>query len=108
VGIESENMKILEPYRRRIDDLDDKIVDLLAERTNIIREVGNLKFREGIPAVLQDRVDEVIDRAAARAEKKGLDPALARKLYTILVDYSCNLEDVIKDELATVRKAVGE
>lgn len=101
-------MKILEPYRHRIDDLDDKIIDLLVARTNIIREVGNLKFRENIPAVLQDRVDEVIDRAAARAEERGLDPALVRKLYAILVDYSCNLEDVIKDKLAAVRKAVGE
>ncbi len=100
-------MKILEPYRRRIDDIDDKIVDLLAARTDIIREVGPLKFREGIPAVLQDRVDEVINRAAARAGEKGADPELVRRLYTILVDYSCNLEEEIKSELAAVKKAVG-
>lgn len=104
-------MKILEPYRKRIDELDDRIIDLLTARTDIIREVGNLKFRENIPSVLQDRVDEVINRAAARAEEKGLDPALARKLYTILVDYSCNLEDVIKEELSASsssgRKAAG-
>lgn len=94
-------MKILEPYRRHIDALDDKIIDLLAARTDIIREVGKLKFRENIPSVLQDRVEEVINRAAARAGEKGMDPALARKLYTILVDYSCNLEDVIKEELSS-------
>lgn len=101
-------MKILEPYRRRIDELDDKIVDLLVARTEVIREVGNLKFREGIPAVLQGRVDEVINRAAARAGDSGLDSALVRQIYTILVDYSCNLEDEIKSELAAVKKAVGE
>lgn len=100
-------MKILEPYRRRIDDIDDKIVDLLAARTDIIREVGELKFRNNIPAVLQDRVDEVIDRAAARAEENGLDPVLVRQLYTILVDYSCNLEEEIKGELGAAKKAVS-
>ena len=101
-------MKILAPYRTRIDELDDRIVDLLVARTEIIREVGHLKFREKIPAVLQDRVEEVISRAAARADQKGLDPALVRKLYTILVDYSCNLEDEIKAELGAPKKAVGE
>jgi chorismate mutase len=101
-------MKILEPYRKRIDEIDDKIVDLLAARIGIIREVGVLKCREDIPAVLKDRVDEVIERAAARAGDKGIDSELVRNLYTLLVDYSCRLEDQIKHELNSVKKAVGE
>jgi chorismate mutase-like protein len=92
-------MEILKPYRARIDALDDKIVDLLIERIGIIREVGHLKSREGIPAILPDRVIEVRERAAARAAAKGLDADLVRQLYTILIDYSCNLEEVIKTEL---------
>lgn len=92
-------MEILKPYRARIDALDDKIVDLLIERIGIIREVGHLKAREGIPAILPDRVIEVRERAAARAAAKGLDADLVRQLYTILIDYSCNLEEVIKVEL---------
>ena len=100
-------MEILEPYRQRIDDLDDRIVDLLVERTEIIREVGHLKFKEDVPAILQDRVDEVRERAAARAQAKGLDADIVRSLYALLIEYSCNLEDIIKDELAR-DKAVGE
>lgn len=91
-------MEVLKPYRARIDALDDKIVDLLIERIGIIREVGVLKAREGIPAVLQDRVVEVRERAASRAAAQGLDPDLVRQLYTILIDYSCNLEEEIKAE----------
>jgi len=93
-------MEILKPYRARIDALDDKIVDLLVERIGIITEVGHLKAREGIPAILPDRVVEVRERAAARAAERGLDPELVRSLYTILIDYSCALEDVIKKEIA--------
>ena len=100
-------MEILKPYRQRIDDLDDRIVDLLVERTEIIREVGHLKFKEDVPAILQDRVDEVRERAAARAQAKGLDADIVRSLYALLIEYSCNLEDIIKDELAR-DKAVGE
>lgn len=92
-------MEILKPYRKRIDDLDDRIIDLLVERTAVIREVGHLKFRENIPAVLQDRVDEVRERAAARAKAKGLDEEMIRRFYAELIAFSCNLEETIKAEL---------
>ncbi len=101
-------MKSLEPYRARIDEIDDRIVDLLAARINVIREVGLLKFRENLPAVLPERVNQVYDRTAARAENQGLDPALVRALYKVLVEYSCDLEAVIMRDLAATKKAVGE
>jgi chorismate mutase len=85
-------MEILKPYRARIDALDDQIVDLLIERIGIIREVGMLKAREGIPAILPDRVAEVRERAAAG----GLDPDLVRAIYTLLIDFSCRTEEEIK------------
>ena len=89
-------MEILKPYRKRIDDLDDKIVDLLCEREGIIREVAELKGREGIPAYLNDRIDEVRERNATRAAAKGMkgtDPQLIRKLYHAIIEYSCQLEE---------------
>jgi len=89
-------MEILKPYRARIDALDDRIVDLLVERAGIIEEVGHLKKRENIPPILQDRVDEVRERNAARAEAKGLDPDIVRRLYALLIEWSCNLEETIR------------
>ena len=102
-----EYLETLRPYRKRINDLDDKIVDLLVERAGIIREVGHLKFAENIPAVLQDRVDEVRERAADRAGEQGLDADLVRQLYAILIDFSCNLEEEIKADLAAQGKAAS-
>lgn len=99
-------MEILKPYRKRIDDLDDKIVDLLCEREGIIREVAELKARENIPAYLNDRIDEVRERNATRAGAKGTDANLVRKLYREIIEYSCQLEE---DLIATdgLRKAEG-
>ena len=86
-------MEVLAPYRARIDELDDQIIDLLAERLHVIQEVAALKSRAGIPAVLQDRVEEVIKRCADRAADQGLDPELVRSLYAQLVSYCCRLEE---------------
>jgi chorismate mutase-like protein len=86
-------MEILKPYRRRIDALDDQIIDLLAQRLEIIDEVAELKAARDIPAVLEDRVNEVIDRVAERAAEKGVDPELARRLYAVLVAWCCETEE---------------
>ncbi|PJB69235.1 MAG: chorismate mutase [Alphaproteobacteria bacterium CG_4_9_14_3_um_filter_47_13] len=101
-------MKILESYRRRIDALDDQIIDLLAKRTNIVREVGHLKFEHDIPAILQDRIEEVRERAAGRAATQDFNPDITRQLYNILIKYSCDIEEEIRDHLlASNTEAAG-
>lgn len=91
-------MEILKPFRAKIDAIDDQIVDLLAERFSIIEEVGYLKAREGIKAVLQDRVDEVRERNADRAKEKGIDADFVREMYRDLIQRSCDMEDDIISE----------
>ncbi len=88
-------MEVMKPFRARIDALDDEIVDLLAKRTAIIREVAAFKHVHGIPAVLQDRVDEVRERNAANAAARGVDEETVRQIYALLIDYSCRLEDTL-------------
>jgi len=93
-------MEILKPYRARIDGLDDQIVDLLKARFDLIHEVAAVKARENIPAVLEDRVREVIDRAGARG---GNHENEIRELYTLLVTISCDLEErLIAHHIETV------
>lgn len=83
-------MEILKPYREKIDLLDEKIVALLGQRFDIIHDVAVIKAREGIPAVLEDRVREVIDRAGANA---GRHEDEVRELYTLMVTIACDLEE---------------
>tara|TARA_R110002124_G_scaffold64985_2_gene177903 strand:- start:724891 stop:725217 length:327 start_codon:yes stop_codon:yes gene_type:complete len=88
-------MQILKPYRARIDALDKDLIDLFAKRFAIIEEVGHLKARKNIPAILQDRVDEVRDNAVAMAEGK-IDPEFIYKLWSDIIAHSCDLEEIIK------------
>ncbi len=85
-------MEILKPYRARIDALDDQIIDLLAQRLAVIDEVAQVKADRDIPAVIEDRVREVIDHAAQRAGEKGVDPELARRIYAVIVAWCCDVE----------------
>ncbi len=89
---------ILAPYRKRIDDLDKDLVDMLVKRFKIIAEVSEIKEKYSIPAILPDRVDEVRNRAANMAEAKGLDYQFVHDLYTMMIDYACKLEDKLMSE----------
>jgi|TARA_R110000868_G_scaffold49580_1_gene159661 chorismate mutase len=88
-------MKILKPYRARIDALDKQLIDLFVERFQVIKEVGHLKARENIDAILQDRVDEVRNNAVTMADGE-IDPAFIYRLWTDIIKYSCDLEEDIK------------
>ncbi len=88
-------MEQLAAYRARIDILDDAIVDLLVERTDIVTEVAALKAQQNIPAILQDRIDEVRERCAERGAAKGVDPEFIRRLYTLIIAQACDLEEEI-------------
>ncbi len=99
-----KEIEILKPYRKRIDDLDKKIVDLLVERVGIIREVAHVKFAHDIPAALPYRIDEVRENAAQDAHSKGIDAELVRSLYATMIEYSCKLEDEMMDDMRQAEK----
>jgi len=85
-------MEVLKPYRKKIDALDDQIIDLLGQRLEIIDEVAQLKAQQGIAPILQDRIDEVRERCIARGIERGYDPDFIHALYTLIIDYSCGVE----------------
>jgi len=82
----------LAAYRRQIDAIDDRILAILAERFAVIREVAAYKEPRGIPAVIPDRVVEVRERCAARAQAHGLEPDFVRALYDRLIEEACRME----------------
>lgn len=91
-----DKMEWMTPYRSRIDELDDKIIKLLAERADIIREVGHAKAKRGASPVVPHRVIEVYERNAKHAQEIGLDPDFIRELYSKIIDYAHILEtDII-------------
>ncbi len=79
-------------YRRRIDDIDDRILAILGERFAVIREVAAYKKPRGIPAVIPERVVEVRERCATLAPVHGLEPGFVRALYDLLIEEACRME----------------
>lgn len=71
--------------RASIDNLDNAIVCLLAERFKVTQRVGRLKAKLGLPAADPHREAKQITRLRALASTADLDPEFAEKFLTFIV-----------------------
>jgi chorismate mutase / prephenate dehydratase len=85
----------LESLRRRIDELDQRIVDLLNERAEVVVDVGRVKQTDGTPIYAPDREQAVLARIA---ELNGgpLPQATLQAIYRELMSGSFALEKPLR------------
>jgi chorismate mutase len=78
-------------WRRRIDEIDKKLVELLNERSQCALEIGRIKQESNIPLYQPDRENEVL--ANAESENKGpLTDAAIRRLFERIIDEARSAE----------------
>lgn len=83
----------LEPYRRRLDGLDDEIARLLGERFEVCRKIARYKREHEIPMMQPHRVEAVRERYLARGEEAKLPADFCADLFELLIAATCREED---------------
>jgi chorismate mutase len=99
-------VKGLEPFRRRLDVIDDEVARLLGERFEICREVAVYKSENEIPMMQPGRVEEVRARYLARGAEVDLPAEFSADLFDLLIAATCKAEDELMDRLAAEREQV--
>jgi len=90
----------LTAIRRRIDEVDDRLVALLADRARLVDEVVRYKRAHHLGVIDRRREDEMLDRVTRVAGAHGLDPRVARQVLRTIIDGFTLLE---AEELAPER-----
>ncbi len=83
----------LEPFRHRLDELDERIASLLGERFEICREIALHKRAHGIPMMQPGRVAEVRSRYLDRGAEVQLPADFTADLFELLIGATCRMED---------------
>jgi chorismate mutase / prephenate dehydratase len=78
----------LDASRQRIDSIDDQIVTLLNERAQVVRQVGLIKKQYHAPASAPGREEQVLHRAADKAQAPLTASAVEAIYKTILHEMS--------------------
>ncbi len=81
----------IDDWRRRIDELDRKLVELLNERSHCALEIGRIKHEAGLPVYQPDREKEVLANAE-RHNQGPLPGAAIRRLFERIVDEARSVE----------------
>lgn len=86
-------MSGLDPFRRRLDTLDEEIARLLGERFEVCREIAHYKRAHDIPMMQPDRIAEVRARYLARGADVDLPPDFVAAVFELLIGATCKMED---------------
>jgi chorismate mutase-like protein len=81
----------LSDWRRRIDEIDRKLVELLNERSRCALEIGKLKQAENIPLYQPEREKEVLENAE-HTNAGPLTDAAIRRLFERIIDEARSAE----------------
>jgi len=91
--------------RDRLDQVDAGLIELAAERQQIVSEIGRVKQGEGRQLRDFRRERQVIELVRGKAERVGLDPAVAEDLLKRLITASLTRQEQERGKLAA--KGVG-
>lgn len=78
--------------RSVIDGIDDKIVDLLAQRLAAIRAAARIKSAP-TDARVPWRVEQVVSRVRSRAAGAGFDPDVAERIWRAMMEECIGYEE---------------
>ena len=84
---------MLEQLREQLNQVDDEIVRLIAQRQSIVSQIGKTKRDTGMATRDYTREKKVIDRAREKAEQAALDPAIAESVMNTLISGSLQQQE---------------
>ena len=76
----------LDFYRKQLDDLDQQLVSLLAERFKITDQVGEYKSKHGLSPMDSARENSQIERIRKLADEYALEAKVAQKVLRVGMD----------------------
>ncbi len=86
-------MSGLEPFRRRLDELDEQIVRLLGERFQTCRKVALYKRDHDVAIMQPERVEQVRARYLSAGADLEIPEAFTAAFFELLIDTTCAMED---------------
>lgn len=86
-GQTTENISQL---RKQIDEVDDALIELLAKRMRVCREIGQYKKEHGMTILQTTRYSEILDKRGAQGSLCGIGPDCVKKIFEAIHEESVN------------------
>lgn len=85
----------IDDLRAELDAIDERFLDELRARIEKCVEIGHFKREHQVPMMQPHRIGIVQERAARFGEKHGISQDFLRRLYDLIIDETCRVEDLV-------------
>lgn len=88
----------LQEVRDEIDKVDDNLVELISQRSRLIRQAAG--FKNSVDEVkAEDRIDDIMQRVRKKGIELNINPNMLSDLFNIMID------DMVETEISEFRNA---
>jgi chorismate mutase len=84
----TEFKTLLNKLRLEIDDIDKKLIDIVGQRTNIVREIGRYKKENAVTILQIERWFDILKSRKEWGEDSNLDPQMVAELFELIHKHS--------------------
>ena len=71
----------IQQLRKQIDELDNQLMDLLAKRMRVCREIGQYKKEHNMTVLQTSRYNEILAKRGAQGSLLGMGPEFVAKVF---------------------------
>lgn len=86
-------MERIPSLRRKIDEIDARILRSLKERMEVSKAIGKIKRENGLPIRNLEREDDLYARISERASKLGLVPEETKAIFRQVIAMSIRVQE---------------
>jgi chorismate mutase len=87
----------LEDLRSILDEIDNTLLRVVERRIACCVRIGEYKREHQVPMMQTHRIEAAHRRAHDFAVATGLNPDFLHKLYDLLIEETCRVEDLVID-----------
>lgn len=91
----TEDLSVL---RNQIDDLDNELLQLLAKRMRVSREIGQYKLEHDMPILQTQRYDEILTDRANQGERMDMSGDFVKKVLEAIHSESVRQQMVVMEK----------
>lgn len=67
--------------RKQIDEIDNQLMEILAKRMRVCREIGQYKKEHNMTVLQTSRYNEILDKRGAQGSLCGMDPSFVKTVF---------------------------
>jgi chorismate mutase len=91
----NEYQSKLASYRKKIDEFDSKILEIIGKRMDVASKIGSLKKEKNVAVLQNNRWNEILGKMILEGEEKGLSNEFVMHLFKAIHQESISHQEKV-------------